>query len=91
MAPEAPQKRRYDVMRRPGSVTVGQATQEGGEQNNVWIAPYYEDDLGERPKLLVWRRFCSAANWPRGEGLGDPLSFIGEMTSFDGRDPTGDA
>jgi len=52
-------------------------------RTNVWIAPYYEDDLDELATVIGVDKILFGSDWPHGEGLRDPLSFTEEMTSFD--------
>jgi predicted TIM-barrel fold metal-dependent hydrolase len=51
-------------------------------RNNVWVAPYYEDDLDELAKVIGVDKILFGSDWPHGEGLADPLSFIEEMATF---------
>ena len=55
-------------------------------RNNVWIAPYYEDDLPELAEVLGVEKILFGADWPHGEGLESPLSFVEELTRFNDAD-----
>jgi predicted TIM-barrel fold metal-dependent hydrolase len=55
-------------------------------RNNVWIAPYYEDNLSELAELIGVERILFGSDWPHGEGLEDPVSFTDELTSFSAPD-----
>ncbi len=55
-------------------------------RNNVWIAPYYEDDLPELAEVLGVEKILFGSDWPHGEGLESPLSFVEELTGFSDAD-----
>jgi len=55
-------------------------------RNNVWIAPYYEDDLPELAEVLGVEKILFGSDWPHGEGLESPLSFVEELTGFNDAD-----
>jgi predicted TIM-barrel fold metal-dependent hydrolase len=55
-------------------------------RNNVWIAPYYEDDLPELAEVLGVEKILFGSDWPHGEGLESPLSFLEELTRFNDAD-----
>ena len=41
-------------------------------RNNVWIAPYYEDDLKLLADTIGVDKILFGSDWPHGEGLADP-------------------
>ena len=51
-------------------------------RNNVWIAPYYEDDLPELAEVIGVDKILFGSDWPHGEGLESPASFTEELTGF---------
>jgi predicted TIM-barrel fold metal-dependent hydrolase len=55
-------------------------------RNNVWIAPYYEDDLRELADVIGVDKILFGSDWPHGEGLESPLSFTEELTDFNESD-----
>src|ERR1700722_11010073 len=55
-------------------------------RNNVWIAPYYEDDLPELAEVLGVEKILFGSDWPHGEGLESPLSFVEGLTRFNDAD-----
>jgi predicted TIM-barrel fold metal-dependent hydrolase len=55
-------------------------------RNNVWIAPYYEDDLSELASAIGVDKILFGSDWPHGEGLENPVSFIEELADFSAED-----
>ncbi|WP_163757775.1 amidohydrolase family protein [Mycobacterium botniense] len=55
-------------------------------RNNVWIAPYYEDDLSALADVIGVDKIVFGSDWPHGEGLEDPLSFTDELVGFSDED-----
>jgi predicted TIM-barrel fold metal-dependent hydrolase len=55
-------------------------------RNNVWIAPYYEDDLPALAETIGVERILFGSDWPHGEGLESPLAFADELTTFSATD-----
>ncbi|MCA2244765.1 amidohydrolase [Mycobacterium sp. WUMAC-067] len=53
---------------------------------NVWIAPYYEDDLDALAAAVGVDKILFGSDWPHGEGLADPVAFTSELTSFSDAD-----
>jgi len=51
-------------------------------RNNVWVAPYYEDDLSELASAIGIDKILFGSDWPHGEGLETPVSFTEELTGF---------
>ena len=51
-------------------------------RNNVWIAPYYEDDLRALADVIGVDKVLFGSDWPHGEGLESPVSFTEELTNF---------
>ncbi len=51
-------------------------------RNNVWIAPYYEDDLPELARVIGVDKILFGSDWPHGEGLASPVSFTAELKGF---------
>jgi predicted TIM-barrel fold metal-dependent hydrolase len=51
-------------------------------RNNVWIAPYYEDDLPQLADVIGVDKILFGSDWPHGEGLESPVSFTEELTAF---------
>ena len=55
-------------------------------RNNVWVAPYYEDDLAELADAIGVDKILFGSDWPHGEGLEDPVSFTEELAGFSDAD-----
>jgi predicted TIM-barrel fold metal-dependent hydrolase len=55
-------------------------------RNNVWIAPYYEDDLPVLGETIGIDKILFGSDWPHGEGLESPVSFTEELTGFSDSD-----
>jgi predicted TIM-barrel fold metal-dependent hydrolase len=55
-------------------------------RNNVWIAPYYEDDLPELASVIGVDKILFGSDWPHGEGLENPVSFTEELVGFSDAD-----
>jgi predicted TIM-barrel fold metal-dependent hydrolase len=51
-------------------------------RNNVWVTPYYEEDLGALAELIGVDRILFGSDWPHGEGLADPTQFTQELKGF---------
>lgn len=55
-------------------------------RNNVWIAPYYEDDLPLLAETIGVEKILFGSDWPHGEGLEDPVAFTEELSGFSDAD-----
>jgi predicted TIM-barrel fold metal-dependent hydrolase len=52
-------------------------------RRNVWVTPYYEEDLHALADLIGVERILFGSDWPHGEGLAEPLDFTKELPGFD--------
>jgi predicted TIM-barrel fold metal-dependent hydrolase len=52
-------------------------------RRNVWVTPYYEEDLRALADLIGDERVLFGSDWPHGEGLAEPLDFVKELDGFD--------
>jgi len=52
-------------------------------RRNVWVTPYYEDDIRALADLIGVERVLFGSDWPHGEGLAEPLDFVKELHAFD--------
>lgn len=55
-------------------------------RNNVWIAPYYEDDLADLATLIGVDKILFGSDWPHGEGLQTPIDYVAELSAFSPED-----
>ena len=51
-------------------------------RNNVWIAPYYEDDVKLLAATIGVDKIMFGSDWPHGEGLADPMTFTADIPQF---------
>jgi predicted TIM-barrel fold metal-dependent hydrolase len=51
-------------------------------KRHVWVTPYYEDDLRRLADTIGVERVLFGSDWPHGEGLAEPASFVEELTEF---------
>jgi predicted TIM-barrel fold metal-dependent hydrolase len=51
-------------------------------RNNVWIAPYYEDDVQLLAETIGVDKILFGSDWPHGEGLADPMTFTADIPQF---------
>ena len=52
-------------------------------RRNVWVTPYYEDDIRALADLIGVERVLFGSDWPHGEGLAEPIDFVKELHAFD--------
>src|SRR6516165_10793958 len=55
-------------------------------RNNVWIAPYYEDDLAQLAAVIGVDKILFGSDWPHGEGLESPVAFREELKALSDAD-----
>jgi predicted TIM-barrel fold metal-dependent hydrolase len=55
-------------------------------RRNVWVTPYYEEDLHALADLIGVERILFGSDWPHGEGLAEPTDFAKELHDFDASD-----
>ena len=51
-------------------------------RRNLWVTPYYEEDLVALAELIGVERIVFGSDFPHGEGLHEPTDFAKELTSF---------
>jgi predicted TIM-barrel fold metal-dependent hydrolase len=51
-------------------------------RRNVWVTPYYEEDLKKLADLIGVERILFGSDWPHGEGLADPAGYVKELDMF---------
>jgi len=55
-------------------------------RRNVWINPFWEDDLSGLIDLVGVDRVCFGSDFPHAEGLADPVSFMEELAGLSDAD-----
>ena len=48
-------------------------------RRNVWVSPFYENNLGELRDLIGADNMLMGSDWPHTEGLSEPLSFVHDL------------
>lgn len=51
-------------------------------QTQVWVAPYYEDDLVALRRAVGADHMLFGSDFPHAEGLADPVSFVDDLEGF---------
>ena len=51
-------------------------------RNQLWVAPFYEDDIRALADCLGIERVLFGSDFPHAEGLADPLSFVNDLPGF---------
>lgn len=51
-------------------------------RSNVWVSPYYEDDLGELKKTIGAEHILFGSDFPHAEGLAVPTDFLDDLEGF---------
>jgi predicted TIM-barrel fold metal-dependent hydrolase len=49
---------------------------------HVWVTPYYEDDIRALVDTIGVEHVLFGSDWPHGEGLADPVSFVDELAAL---------
>ncbi len=52
-------------------------------RRQVWVSPYYEDDLHGLRDLIGADHMLFGSDFPHAEGLADPVSFVHDLDGFD--------
>jgi predicted TIM-barrel fold metal-dependent hydrolase len=50
--------------------------------NQVWVAPYYEDDMAMLKDAIGIERLLFGSDFPHTEGLAEPTQFVKDIPSF---------
>jgi predicted TIM-barrel fold metal-dependent hydrolase len=51
-------------------------------REHISVTPYYEDDLRLLADTIGVERVLFGSDWPHGEGLAEPMSFVDELSAF---------
>ena len=49
----------------------------------VWVSPYYEDDLADLHSKIGADHMLFGSDWPHAEGLPEPTDFVHDLEGFD--------
>ncbi len=52
-------------------------------REHVWVAPFYEDDMGMLKEAIGIDRLLFGSDFPHTEGLPDPTLFVKDIPTFD--------
>ena len=52
-------------------------------RRNVWMNPFWEDDVHEVVELMGSDRVIFGSDWPHIEGMPRPLDYVAELKAFD--------
>jgi predicted TIM-barrel fold metal-dependent hydrolase len=52
-------------------------------RRNIWVNPFWEDDVEEVVELMGPERVIFGSDWPHIEGMPRPLDYARELKSFD--------
>lgn len=51
-------------------------------RNQVWVAPFYEDDIRGLADHIGVDRILFGSDYPHAEGLADPVAFVADLKGF---------
>ncbi|MCB0994243.1 MAG: amidohydrolase family protein [Acidimicrobiales bacterium] len=52
-------------------------------RRNIWVAPFYEDDMAELADMIGTDHMVFGSDYPHAEGLADPTDFVHDLEGFD--------
>ena len=52
-------------------------------KRNIWINPFWEDDVDEVVECMGADRVLFGSDWPHIEGMQQPLDYLPELKAFD--------
>ena len=55
-------------------------------KHNIWINPFWEDDVNEVVECMGADRVIFGSDWPHIEGMQQPLDYLPELKAFDDDD-----
>ena len=55
-------------------------------KKNIWINPFWEDDVNETAALMGTDRVVFGSDWPHIEGMPQPLDYVSELEQFSDAD-----
>ena len=51
-------------------------------RTNIWLSPYWEEDIPALTEYMPVERICAGSDWPHPEGLPEPTEFIDGVKTF---------
>jgi predicted TIM-barrel fold metal-dependent hydrolase len=78
----------FKKLRSTARKTPGYFTEDPVEtfKRNIWINPFWEDDVNETAAMMGADRVVFGSDWPHIEGMPQPLDFVEELTQFSDAD-----
>lgn len=55
--------------------------------SHIWVAPFYEDDLGKLKEVMHLDHLLFGSDWPHAEGLKEPRDFAFDLRRHDFSEP----
>ena len=55
-------------------------------KKNIWINPFWEDDVNETVEYMGADRVVFGSDWPHIEGMPQPLDYVDELAAFNDAD-----
>ncbi len=78
----------FKKLRSTAKKTPGYFTEDPVEtfKRNIWINPFWEDDVNETVAIMGADRVVFGSDWPHIEGMPQPLDYVEELTQFNAVD-----
>ena len=78
----------FKKLRSTGRKIPGYFTEDPVEtfRRNIWINPFWEDDVNETADLMGADRVVFGSDWPHIEGMPQPLDYVDELEQFSDAD-----
>jgi predicted TIM-barrel fold metal-dependent hydrolase len=78
----------FKKLRSTSNKLIGYFSEDPGEtfRRNVWINPFWEDDVYEVVRLMGADRVIFGSDWPHIEGMPQPLDYVSELKELDDAD-----
>ncbi len=74
----------FKKLRSTARKTPGYFTEDPVEtfKRNIWINPFWEDDVNETVAVMGADRVVFGSDWPHIEGMPQPLDYVDELAAF---------
>jgi predicted TIM-barrel fold metal-dependent hydrolase len=78
----------FKKLRSTGRKTPGYFSEDPVEtfRKNIWINPFWEDDVNATAALMGTDRVVFGSDWPHIEGMPQPLDYVDELEQFSDAD-----